>query len=160
MWTTQTMGLHIVILICWILWKPPLSFIRFLKVFFSCQSKPNEWKFYHTAHEQSSACNFFVAQAIQTTASFPAMLTFRSFSSLSRKYSRYRSAQRAIARQLYLRKHLRMPYRRPKLTRPVRPKQRSYYARRVTPESLGLEEYDRSTIHSAGAASEHGAKAQ
>ena len=88
----------------------------------------------------------------------PVLLTFRCFSSLSRKYSRYRSAQRAIARQLYLRKHLRVPYRRPKITRPLRAKQRSYYARRVTPESLGLEEYDRSTIHSAGAASKHGAK--
>ena len=90
---------------------------------------------------------------------FPAMLTTRCFSSLSRKYSRYRSAQRAIARQLYLRKHLRVPYRRPKFTRPLRPKQRSYYARRVTPESLGLEEYDRSTIHSADAASKHDGKA-
>ncbi|XP_078359740.1 uncharacterized protein LOC144644187 [Oculina patagonica] len=71
--------------------------------------------------------------------------------SLSRQYSRYRSAQRALARQLYLKKHLRLPFRRPKpvkLARPVRPRQRSYYLRRVKPESLGLEEYDRSTIHS------------
>ena len=83
--------------------------------------------------------------------------------SLSRQYSRYRSTQRALARQAYLRKHLKLPFRRTKparLTRPVRPRQRSYYARRMRPDSLGLEEYDRSIIHplKTGAVSKHGAK--
>lgn len=125
-------------------------------VFFSCQSKPND-SIRHT--NKAMPVNVSWPKPPTLQPGFPALLTFRCFSSLSRKYSRYRSAQRAIARQLYLRKHLRVPYRRPKLTRPLRPKQRSYYARRVTPESLGLEEYDRSTIHSADGASEHGAKA-
>lgn len=89
-----------------------------------------------------------------TRASFLRLNSLLNTVSLSKQYSRYRSAQRAIARQMYLRKHLKLPFRRPKpvrLARPVRPRQRSYYMRRVRPESLGLEEYDRSIIHTAQA---------
>ena len=75
---------------------------------------------------------------------------FSLFSSLSKQYSRYRSAQRAVARQLYLKKRLKLQplsrFHSTTLARPVRPKQRSFYPRRarVRPENLGQDEYDHS----------------
>jgi len=73
--------------------------------------------------------------------------------SLSKQYSKYRSAQRNLARQRYLKKRLGLRPLRPitaRLERPVRPRQRSFYPRQpwrrprpsLTLDNSGPDEYD------------------
>ena len=92
----------------------------------------------------------FILASLATLNNIAKQICLLCFS-LSKQYSRYRSAQRALARQMYLRKRLRLqPYKRLhsiRLAHPVRPRQRSFYhprRARVRPENLALDEYDHS----------------